>query len=52
LIDSAGQLGTVISSVRFKKDIATMDKPSEAILSLKQVTFHYKTDSKSTPQFG
>ena len=29
-----------------------MDKASEAILSLRPVTFHYKTDSKGTPQFG
>jgi DNA gyrase/topoisomerase IV subunit B len=29
-----------------------MDKASEAILALKPVTFHYKTDSKSTAQFG
>ena len=29
-----------------------MDKASEAILALKPVTFHYKTDSKGTAQFG
>ena len=29
-----------------------MDKRSEAILSLKPVSFHYKSDSKRTPQFG
>ena len=29
-----------------------MDKTSEAILGLKPVTFHYKSDSKGTPQFG
>ena len=29
-----------------------MEKASEAILSLRPVTFHYKTDTKSTPQFG
>ena len=29
-----------------------MDKASEAILALKPVTFHYKTDSKGVPQFG
>ena len=52
LIDSAGQLGTMSSSYRFKKDISTMEKSSEAILSLRPVTFHYKTDTKDTPQFG
>ena len=29
-----------------------MDKASEAILALKPVTFHYKTDITSVPQFG
>ena len=52
VIDGAGQLGTAASSERFKKDIATMEKASEAILSLSPVTFHYKTDSKGVSQFG
>ena len=29
-----------------------MEKASEAILSLRPVTFRYKTDTKGTPQFG
>ena len=29
-----------------------MEKASEAILSLRPVTFQYKTDTKDTPQFG
>ena len=29
-----------------------MDKASEAILALKPVTFHYKSDTKASPQFG
>jgi Chaperone of endosialidase len=29
-----------------------MDKASEAILALKPITFHYKSDSTGTPQFG
>ena len=32
VVSADGQLGTVTSSERFKKDIATMDKASEAIL--------------------
>jgi hypothetical protein len=39
-ICAAGALGTVASSERFKKDIVTMEKASEAILSLRPVTFH------------
>ena len=42
IIDSDGQLGTVNSSRRFKRDIKSMDQTSEAILALKPVTFHYK----------
>jgi len=52
VIDSAGQLGTMSSSRRFKKEIKPMDQTSEAILGLKPVTFHYKNDSKGKPQFG
>jgi hypothetical protein len=52
IVSADGQLGTAASSERFKKDIATMEKASEAILSLRPVTFHYKTDTKGTPQFG
>src|SRR5215471_4305504 len=52
VIDGAGQLGTVASSERFKKDIAIMGQASEAILSLRPVTFHYRTDTKGVPQFG
>src|SRR6266545_5542869 len=53
LIDTAtGQLGTNPSSERFKKDIGPMGKTSEAIFSLKPVSFYYKDDKTSTPQFG
>jgi len=51
-INASGQLGTTASSRRFKTDIQQMDKSSEAILSLKPVTFHYKSDRKNTSQFG
>jgi trimeric autotransporter adhesin len=55
MIDQDGQLGTLVSSRRFKKDIKPMDQASEGILKLKPVTFHYKDrDNKKdlTPQFG
>jgi trimeric autotransporter adhesin len=52
VVNASGQLGVTLSSRRFKKDIASMDTASDAILSLRPVTFHYKTDSKGTPQFG
>jgi hypothetical protein len=52
VVSADGQLGTVASSERFKKDIASMEKASESILSLRPVTFHYKTDTTDTAQFG
>jgi hypothetical protein len=52
IVSETGQLGTAPSSRRFKKEIKPMDKASEAILALKPVTFHYKSDSTGTPQFG
>jgi uncharacterized coiled-coil protein SlyX len=53
-IDGNGKLGTVTSSARFKDDIKPMGKASEALFSLKPVTFRYKKeiDSKGIPQFG
>jgi hypothetical protein len=52
IVSDTGQLGTMSSSVRLKKDIANMDRASEAILSLRPVRFHYTRDTKGTPQFG
>jgi len=52
IVDSNGQLGTAVSSERFKKDIKPMQTASESILALKPVSFHYKRDNTNTPQFG
>jgi len=54
MIDNNGHLGTVASSARFKEEIRSMDNASEAILSLKPVTFRYKKklDPKGIAQFG
>ena len=52
VIDSDGQLGTVSSSRRFKKEIKPMDTASESILALKPVTFHYKSDKTNRSEFG
>jgi len=51
-MDASHRLGTAVSSRRFKRDIQPMDNASEAILALKPVRFHYKSDVKSTPCFG
>src|SRR5439155_25550103 len=54
IVDTNGQLGTVVSSERFKDEVKPMDKASEAILALKPVTFRYKHefDPDGIPQFG
>ena len=54
IVGTNGQLGTVISSARFKEAIKPMDKASEAIFALKPVTFRYKhaLDPEGIPQFG
>jgi uncharacterized coiled-coil protein SlyX len=54
IINSQGQLGTVVSSERFKAETKPMDKASEAILALQPVTFRYKKelDPEGIPQFG
>jgi Chaperone of endosialidase len=52
LVDSAGQLGTISSSRRFKHEIKSMGEASESILALKPVTFRYRSDRNGTPQFG
>ena len=54
IINPQGQLGTVVSSERYKDGIKPMDKASEAILALQPVTFRYKQelDPEGIPQFG
>ena len=51
IVSDNGQLGTAISSERFKKDISTMEKASEVIR--RPARSHSTTrDAKGTPQFG
>jgi hypothetical protein len=54
VVNTSGQLGTAMSSARFKTQIKPMDESSAAILALKPVTFCYKQeiDPKGIPQFG
>lgn len=55
-VDSSGQLGTVLSSRRFKEDIRDMGAASDGLMRLRPVTFLYKTDYDREPvrpvQFG
>ncbi len=48
VIDSNGQLGTVSSSRGVKDDIADMDAASGALMKLRPVTFHYKSDQSTS----
>jgi hypothetical protein len=55
LIDSAGQLGTVSSSRRYKEEIQPMGDASAALLKLRPVTFRYKqpyADGSKPIQYG
>ena len=52
LIDSAGQLGTVSSSERFKTAIAPMASNTAKLQQLRPVTFRYKADSQGTLRYG
>ena len=52
LIDSNNNLGTSLSSRRFKHDIKPMDKASGELLSLKPVSFKYNYDVKGSTQYG
>ena len=52
LIDSAGQLGTVSSSERYKDNIEDMGCESDMIMALRPVTFTYKSDQSKRQQFG
>ncbi len=52
LIDSAGQLGTVSSSKRFKENIEDMGSYSEDLMDLRPVTFNYKEHSPKDRSVG
>jgi hypothetical protein len=50
LIDSAGQLGTISSSRRFKEDIRDMEDATGRLLALRPVTFQFKPEVRSVPE--
>ena len=53
-ISSAGQLGTILSSRRYKQDIADLGAESDVLMKLRPVAFYYKPelDSTHTRQYG
>ena len=52
LVDSAGQLGTVSSSIRYKENIEDMGDVSSPILKLRPVTFDFIGKPSHKKQFG
>lgn len=52
LIDSAGQLGTISSSIVYKENVEDMSKASAPILNLRPVTFNWKNDPDKDRQYG
>src|SRR5262249_15591370 len=51
-INSNGQLGIVMSSARYKRDIHEMGQSSQGLYSLRPVTFRYKQDPQGQRQYG
>jgi len=52
VVDSNGQLGITVSSVRYKHNIQDMGADSADIFKLHPVTFVYNDDATDTKQYG
>ena len=52
MVNSSGQLGVVVSSERFKTDIAPMGSYTAKLQALRPVKFHLKTDPHGAVQYG
>jgi hypothetical protein len=52
MVNSSGQLGVVVSSERFKTDIAPMESDTARLQALRPVTFHLKTDPHGEVHYG
>ena len=51
LIDANGQMGTILSSERYKENIHNVPKDL-SILNLRPVSFNYKSDESKATQYG
>jgi Chaperone of endosialidase len=51
-VTSSGQLGVVLSSARYKRDIHDMGGTSAGLMKLRPVAFRYKNGSSATLQYG
>ncbi len=52
VVNNLGQLGIVMSSARYKRDIHDMDEASSGLMKLRPVTFRYKQDPQGERQYG
>lgn len=52
LIDSAGQLGTVSSSIRYKENVQTLGEDSAVLHKLRAVSFTYKDRPADRKEYG
>ena len=52
VVNSAGRLGVVVSSARFKRDIRDMGEKSAGLKKLRPVTFRYKDDRRGRYSTG
>jgi len=49
---STGQLGTVVSSLRYKENVQDMADSSNAVMNLRPVNFNFKADKTKEKQYG
>jgi hypothetical protein len=52
VVGTNGQLGIMPSSLRYKRDIRSLDKRSQGLWQLRPVTFRYKQDPQGQRQYG
>jgi hypothetical protein len=52
VVNTAGQLGILSSSARYKRDIRDMGGASADLMKLRPVSFRYKSDPSGTLQYG
>jgi len=51
-VDVSGQLGSVVSSIKFKDNIEPMPDVTDTLMSLNPVTFTYKANPEQCIQYG
>jgi hypothetical protein len=52
VVSTNGQLGVLPSSVRYKRDIRSLDNRSQRLLQLRPVSFRYRQDPSGERQYG